>query len=141
MHSTEEQIWRLLRALEKVKGDAHAVALAESATDNLRRLVATGIFGSLEGAPLALMRTIEADGKSTASDKLIARTVLMALDAKSGWAQLSIPAISLRTGRSVSAVRASLRRLVAAEYFRAIPPSEKEYADGDHTMKYRPCLA
>ena len=62
MHPTEEKIWRLLPALEKLRGDAQTVAFAHAAADNLRQLVANGVFGTLlVDQPLALMQTIEND--------------------------------------------------------------------------------
>jgi hypothetical protein len=134
----ESQIWRLLQALEKLNGDADIIELAGMADDSLRRLVGTGIFGSLTGRPLALMQHVKGDPKMRESDHDVAKALLFAFDPKLNYAKLSNPEISVRTGFGVGKVRTSLKNLTAAGYFRSIPPSEREWNNGDHTLKYEP---
>lgn len=134
----ELQIWRLLQALEKLNGDADIIELAGMADDCLRRLVGTGIFGSLTGQPLALIQTIESDPRMRELDRAVAKALLFAFDPELNYAKLSNPEISVRTALGVGKVRTSLKNLTAAGYFRVIPPSEREWNNGDHTLKYEP---
>lgn len=139
MHSTEQEIWNLLRLLSKID-DGEAAAFANAAAENLRRLVETGIFGSLTGASLALMQVITNDPEMKESDRIVAKVLLTAFDPEHGYARLSKPQMSIRTGFSVTKVRTALRRLVDAGYFIAIPPTKKEWDDGDSAIKHRPCF-
>lgn len=75
------------------------------------------------------------------TDPAVARALLVAHDAGVGYARLSKPQISARTGISTSTVRASLSRLVDARYFVAIAPTSRELADGDFVVKYQPRFA
>ncbi|MHC6154799.1 winged helix-turn-helix domain-containing protein [Bradyrhizobium elkanii] len=139
MHPTEEQILRLLPALEELKGDdAGAVTFARAAADNLRQLVGTGVFGALTGRSLALMRTIANDQNMRPADRTVAKVLLAALDSRSGCTKLSQPEICHRSGLSRSMVRSSLRRLADSGYFAVIEPSPEEWLDGDHVRRYRP---
>jgi hypothetical protein len=139
MHPTEQEIWNLLRLLSKID-DGEAAAFADAAAGNLRRLVETGIFGSLTGQSPALMEVITNDAAMKETDRIVAKVLLTAFDPADGYARLSKPQLSMRTGLSVSTVRTVLKRLVAAGYFIAIPPTRKEWDDGDSAMKHRPCF-
>jgi hypothetical protein len=139
MHPTEQEIWNLLRLLSKID-DGEAAVIANAAADNLRSLVETGIFGSLTGPSLALMEVIANDPAMKEADRVVAKVLLTAFDPDHGYARLSKPQMSVRTGFSVSKVRSALRRLVEAGYFTAIPPTKKEWDDGDSAMKHRPCF-
>lgn len=136
MHATESEIWNLLRLLSKID-DGEAAAFANAAAHSLRRLVETGIFGSLTGPSLALMQVITNDRAMKESDHMIAKVLLTACDPVHGYASLSKPQISIRTGFSVTKVRTSLRRLVESGYFTAVPP-KKQWDDGDSAIKHRP---
>lgn len=139
-NATESQIWRLIQALEKISGDSEAASLARAATETLRQLVGTGIFGSMAGRPLALMQVIASDPKIKEADRIVAKVLLGAFDPDLGYASLSKPQISARTGFSVSKIRMALRRLVEAGYFVAIVPTKKEWDDGDYAIKHQPCF-
>ncbi|RZN07597.1 hypothetical protein CWO91_26730 [Bradyrhizobium genosp. SA-3] len=139
MHPTEHEIWNLLRLLSKID-DGEAAAFADAAAENLRRLVGTGIFGSLAGPPLALMQVITNDPAMKESDRIVAKVLLTAFDPGYGHARLSKHQMSIRTGFSVTKVRTALRRLVEAGYFIAVPPNKKEWDDGDFTVKHQPCF-
>jgi hypothetical protein len=144
MHPTEEKIWRLLPPLEKLSGDAGAVALARTAAGNLRHLIGTGVFGTLAGPSLALMQIIASDQVMRPADRAVAKVLLAALDSDLKYAKLSNAEISVRSGFSSSKVRTSLRRLIDVGYFRSIAPSSEEWRDSDHTLKYEPqfdCLS
>jgi Winged helix-turn-helix DNA-binding len=139
MHPTEEKIWQLLPALEKLSGDAQTVAFANAAADSLRQLVATGVFVTLlVDQPLALMQTIENDQNVKNSDRAVAKVLLTAFDSGLGGTKLSNAEISVRSGLSISTVRTSLKHLIAAGYFRSIAPSREEWRDSDHILKYEP---
>lgn len=140
-HETEEQIWRLLRDLQKLEGSPQAIALRDAAAENLRALVATGIFESFTADASALMHIIATDPKMRNTDRDVARALLVAYEPGADYARLSKPQISDRTGMSVSTVRAALKRLVAADYFIAIAPSARESDDGDFVVRYRPCFS
>src|SRR5258705_9958452 len=118
MHHTEEKISRLLPVLEKLSGDAGAVALAGTAAGNLRHLIGTGVFGTLAGPSLALMQIIASDQVMRPADRTVAKVLLAALDSDLKYAKLSNAEISVRSGFSSSKVRTSLRRLIAVGYFR-----------------------
>lgn len=137
MHPTEQEIWNLLRLLSKID-DGKAAAFADAAADNLRRLVGTGIFGSLTGPSQALMEVIANNPAIKESDREVAKVLLAACDPAHRYANLSKQQISIRTGFSVTKVRTALRRLVEAGYFIAMPPSKKEQDDGDAAIKHRP---
>lgn len=137
----EEQIWRLVQALEKINDNREATAAASAATANLRQLVATGVFGSLTGSALALMQVIVRDPRMKDADRIVANALLTAFDPGLGYASLSKPQICARTGFSESAVRLSLRRLVAAGYFVATQPTQAEWAAGDTALRHRPQFA
>lgn len=137
MHPTEQEIWNLLRLLSKID-DGEAAAFANAAAESLHRLVETGIFGSLTGPSLALMQVIANDPRIKESDRIVAKVLLTAFEERLGYTSLSKPQISVRTGFSVTKVRTALRRLVEAGYFIAIPPTKKEWDDGDFTVKHQP---
>ncbi|MET3989487.1 hypothetical protein ABID65_001113 [Bradyrhizobium sp. S3.9.2] len=137
-HPTEMQIWRLVASIQKLKGNSQAMKFAETAADNLRKLVGTGVFGSLTGPQLTFMRSLSSDAALNGSDHAVAKALLMAFDSRLGYAKLSNSEIVSRTGLSASTVRAALKRLVAAGYFRAIAPTDREWADSDHTTKHEP---
>lgn len=137
--SIESQIWRLLPALENLNSDDdQANALATTAADNLRLLIERGVFSSLTGKAVELMLVIAGDPESKDSDRAVAKVLLTAFDALKGYATLSHREIIVRSQLSAGTVRASLRRLVSSGYFRAIAPSEAEWSEGDHTLKYEP---
>ena len=139
MHPTEEQIWRLLPALEKLSGDdARAVAFARAAADNLRHLVGTNVFGALAGSSLALMQTIANDQNMRPADRTVATVLLAALDSRLGCTKLSQPEICQRSGLSRNIVKAAIKRLTDAGYFAVIEPALEAWQDGDHVRRYRP---
>jgi hypothetical protein len=138
MHPTEQEIWNLLRALAKIE-DGEAATFADAAAENLRRLVATGVFGmALTGKSLELMQVITKDPAMKDADQVVARVLLSAFDPDVGYAALSKPQLVLRTGFSASKVRLALRRLVAAGYFVAIQPTLAEWNAGDTALRHRP---
>jgi hypothetical protein len=137
-HPTEMQIWRLVASIQKLRGNSQAMKFAETAADNLRKLVGTGVFGSLTGPQLTLMRSISNDAALNDSDHAVAKALLMAFDSQLRYVKLSNSEIVSRTGLSSSTARAALKRLVAAGYFRASAPTEREWADSDHTTKHEP---
>ncbi|MGY2939591.1 hypothetical protein ACVWZ6_009193 [Bradyrhizobium sp. GM6.1] len=138
MHPTEQEIWSLLRSLAKIE-DGEAATFANAAAENLRRLVATGIFGTaLTGKSFELIQVIAKDPAMKEADQVVASVLLSAFDPDVGYAALSKPQIVLRTGFGASKVRLSLRRLVAAGYFVAIQPTQAEWNAGDTALRHQP---
>ncbi|WP_409188480.1 hypothetical protein [Bradyrhizobium sp. RDM4] len=138
MHQTEQEIWNLLRSLAKIEG-GEAATFASAAAENLRRLVATGIFGTaLTGNSLELRQVSAKDPAMKEADQVVASLLLSAFDPHAGYAALSKPQIVLRTGFSASKVRLSLSRLVEAGYFVSTQPTEAEWNAGDTALRHRP---
>jgi hypothetical protein len=141
MHQTEQEIWNLLRSLANIK-DGEAATFAKAAAENLRRLIATGIFGTAQtGRSLELIQVITRDPAMKEADLVVAKALLSAFDPDAGYAALSKPQLVLRTGFSESKVRLSLKRLVGAGYFVATQPTPAEWNAGETALRHRPQFA
>ncbi|WP_316228283.1 hypothetical protein [Bradyrhizobium sp. SZCCHNR1039] len=131
---------RLLPVLRNVQGNVHVAANAKAAAESLMQLLKTGAF-SLTGAPDAsaeLLKAIAENPEMTGADYRVASVLLKAMDKREGHARLSHMQIIKWSDLSLGVVRGSLRRLTGAGYFKVVRPSEDEYGDGDHVLRYEP---
>lgn len=131
-------IWNILPALRELGGDEKIVTSARRAADNLSLLIEAGGLRSKEATSSGLMDMINRDPKTMASDQTVASVLLDGLDQALGYAKLSGRELSERSGLSIPTVRRALKRLVDRNYFHVIRPTQFEWEDGDHTLKYAP---